>query len=68
MYYDISFNANKANFFFSHFKSEGTLSCHSNEFKWSTVIQSIILEDANATHRCAKIKPNPLMTFDRKKD
>ena len=52
-----------ANFHFSHYKSTGTLSCHTNESTWATTMKNIIYVEANVMNMYANFKFHPLHSF-----
>ena len=52
-----------ANFHFSHCKSMETLSCHSNEITWATIIKNIIYVETNLMNTYAKFQLHPPYGF-----
>ena len=51
------------NFRFSHYKSMGTISCHSNQSSYPTGIKNTIYVDANAVSMYAKLHLYPPYGF-----
>ena len=52
-----------ANFHFSHYKCMETLSCHSNESTWATIIKNTIYVEANVVNIYAKFQLHPPYGF-----
>ena len=48
--------AETVNFHFSHYKSMGTISCHSNQSSYRTGIKNIIYVEANVISMYAKFQ------------
>ena len=51
------------NFHFSHYKSMGTISCHSNQSSYPTGIKNTIYVEANVLSMYAKFRFRPLYGF-----
>ena len=51
------------NFYFSHYKSMGTISCHSNQSSYPTGIKNTIYVEANVLSMYAKFRLHPLYNF-----
>ena len=51
------------NFYFSHYKSMGTVSCHSNQSSYPTGIKNITYVEANVLIMYAKFRLHPLYGF-----
>ena len=51
------------NFHFSHYKSMGTISCHSNQSSYPTVIKNTTYVEANVLSMYAKFWLHPLYGF-----
>ena len=51
------------NFHFSHYKSMGTISCHSNQSSHPTGIKNITYVQANVLSMYAKFRLHPLYGF-----
>ena len=51
------------NFHFSHYKSMGTLSCHSNQNSYPTGIKNTTYVEANVLSMYAKFRLHPLYGF-----
>ena len=51
------------NFHFSHYKSMGTISCHSNHSSYPTGIKNTIYAEANVLSMYAKFRLHPLYGF-----
>ena len=51
------------NFHFSHYKSMGTISCHSNQSSYPTEIKNTIYVKANVLSMYAKFRLHPLHGF-----
>ena len=51
------------NFHFSHYKSMGTISCHSNESSYPTGIKNTIYVEANVLSMYAKFRLHPPYGF-----
>ena len=51
------------NFQFSHYKSMGTISCHSNQSSYSTRIKNTTFVEANVLSMYAKFRLHPLYGF-----
>ena len=47
------------NFHLSHYKSMGTISCHSNQISYSTGIKNTIYVEANVLSMYAKFRLHP---------
>ena len=55
--------AETVNFQFSHYKSMGTISCHSNQSSYPTGIKNTTLVEANALSMYAKFQLHPPYGF-----
>ena len=55
--------AETVNFQFSHYKSMGTISCHSNQSSYSTGIKNTIFVEANVLSMYAKFQLHPPYGF-----
>ena len=55
------------NFHFSHYKSMGTISCHSNQSSYPTRIKNTIYVEANVLGMYAKFRLHPLYMVSEKK-
>ena len=55
-----------ANFHFSHYKSMESLSCHSNESTWVTIIKNITYVEANVMHMYESFSFIPLTASEEK--
>ena len=55
--------AENVNFHFSHYKSMGTISCHSNQSSYPTRIKIINYVEANVLSMYAKFRLNPIYGF-----
>ena len=55
--------AEPVNFQFSHYKSMGTISCHSNQNSYPTGIKSTTFVEANVLSMYAKFQLHPLYGF-----
>ena len=51
------------NFLFSHYKSMGTVSCHSNQSSYPTGIKNTTFEEANVLSMYAKFQLHPTYGF-----
>ena len=51
------------NFLFSHYKSMGTISCHSNQSSYPTGIKNTIYVEANVLSMYAKFRLHPPYGF-----
>ena len=51
------------NFHFSHYKSMGTISCHSNQNSYPTVIKNATYVEANVLSMYAKFRLHPPYGF-----
>ena len=51
------------NFHFSHYKSMGTISCHSNQSSYPTEIKNTTYVEANVLSMYAKFRLHPLYGF-----
>ena len=51
------------NFLFSHYKSMGTVSCHSNQSSYPTGIKNTTFEEANVPSMYAKFQLHPTYGF-----
>ena len=51
------------NFLFSHYKSMGTISCHSNQSSYPTGIKNTIYVEANVLSMYAKVRLHPPYGF-----
>ena len=51
------------NFHFSHYKSMGTISCHSNQSSYPTGIKNTTYVEANVLSMYAKFRLHPLYGF-----
>ena len=51
------------NFHFSHYKSMGTISCHSNQSSYTIRIKNTTYVEANVLSMYAKFRLNPLYGF-----
>ena len=51
------------NFHFSHYKSMGTISCHSNQSAYLTEIKNTIYVEANVLSMYAKFRVHPPYGF-----
>ena len=51
------------NFYFSHYKSMGTMSCQSNQSSYPTGIKNTIYVEANVLSMYAKFWLHPLYNF-----
>ena len=51
------------NFHFSHYKSMGTISCHSNQSSYATGIKNLTYVEANVLSKYAKFRPHPSYGF-----
>ena len=51
--------AETVNFHFSHYKSMGTISCHSNQSSYSTGIENTTFVEANVLSMYAKFQLHP---------
>ena len=51
------------NFHFSHYKSMGTISCHSNQSSYPTRIKNTTYVEANVLSMYAKFRLHPLYGF-----
>ena len=51
------------NFHFSHYKSMGTISCHSNQSSYPTGIENTTYVEANILSMYAKFRLHPLYGF-----
>ena len=51
------------NFLFSHYKSMGTVSCHSNQSSYLTGIKNTTFEEANVLSMYAKFQLHPTYDF-----
>ena len=54
------------NFLFSHYKSMGTISCHSNQSSYPTGIKNTTFVEANVLSVYAKFQLHPLMVSEKK--
>ena len=54
------------NFHFSHFKSMGTISCHSNQSSYPTRIKNTIYVEANVLSMYAKFRLHPHTVSEKK--
>ena len=52
-----------SNFLFSHYKSMGTISCHSNQSSYPTGIKNTTFVEANVLSMYAKFRPYPPYGF-----
>ena len=55
--------AETVNFQFSHYKSMGTISCHSNQSSYPTGIKNTTFVEANVLSMYAKFQLNPPYGF-----
>ena len=55
--------AETVNFQFSHYKSIGTISCHSNQSSYPTGIKNITFVEANVLNMYVKIQLHPPYGF-----
>ena len=55
--------AETVNFLFSHYKSMGTLSCHSNQSSYPTEIKNITFVEGNVLSKYAKFRLHPPYGF-----
>ena len=55
--------ADTVNFQFSHYKSMGTISCHSNQSSYPTGIKNTTFVEANVLSTYAKFQLDPLYGF-----
>ena len=55
--------AETVNFQFSHYKSMGTISCHSNQSSYPTGIKNTTFVEANVLSMYAKFQFHPLYGF-----
>ena len=55
--------AETVNFHFSHYKSMGTISCHSNQSSYPTGIKNTIYVEANVINMYSKCQLYPLYGF-----
>ena len=55
--------ADIVNFHFSHYKSMGTISCHSNQSSYPTGIKITTYVEANVLSMYAKFRLHPLYGF-----
>ena len=58
--------AETVNFQFSHYKSMGTISCHSNQSSYPTGIKNTTFVEANVLNMNAKFQLHPLMVSEKK--
>ena len=58
--------ADTVNFKFSHYKSMGTISCHSNKSVYPTGIKNITFVEANDKHVCQVSASSPLWFLRRR--
>ena len=54
------------NFHFSHYKSMGTISCHSNQSSYPTGIKNTTFVEANVLSMYAKFQLYPLLVSEKK--
>ena len=54
------------NFHFSHYKSMGTISCHSNQSSYPTRIKNTTYVEANVLSIYAKFRLIPYMVYEKK--
>ena len=55
--------AETVNFHFSHYKSMGTISCHSNHSSYPTGIKNITFVEGNVLSKYAKLQLHPPYGF-----
>ena len=55
--------AETVNFHFSHYKSMGTISCHSNQSSYPTAIKNTTYVETNVLSMYAKFRLHPLYGF-----
>ena len=58
--------AETVNFHFSHYKSIGSISCHSNQSSYPTGIKNTSFVEANDLSMYAKFQLHPLMVSEKK--